>query len=83
MCASEMTAEKYKKVCEDFLNLAILTKSATPGKFRLTFGHATVGNKSLGGSVVDFVLAGDISSYSVVSFNIDVAFLWTATISVF
>ena len=42
MHASEPAAEKYKRVCEDFPNLAILTKSATPGKIQVTFGHATV-----------------------------------------
>ena len=29
---SESAAKKYKRVCEDFPNLVILTKSATPGK---------------------------------------------------
>ena len=32
MPASEPAAKNYKKVCEAFPNLAILTKSATPGK---------------------------------------------------
>ena len=48
MHTSELAAEKYKKVCEDFPNLAILTNSATPGEVQLTFGHAAVGNKFLG-----------------------------------
>ena len=48
VCASKPTPENYKRVCEDFHNLAILTKSATPGKMQLTFIHAAVGNKSLG-----------------------------------
>ena len=52
MCASKPDAKKYKKVCDDFPNLTILTKSTTPGKFQLTFVHSTVGNKYLGGSVV-------------------------------
>ena len=54
MCASELSAEKYKNVCEDFPNLAILTKSATPGEVQLMFGHTIVGNKSLEESVVVF-----------------------------
>ena len=74
MRASEPTTEKYKKVCKDFPNLAILTKSATPGKVQLTFGHAAVGNKSLGESVVAFTLAGDLISPSVVSLKIDITF---------
>ena len=32
MCGSEPAAENYKRVCKDFPNLAILTKSAMPGE---------------------------------------------------
>ena len=51
MRASEPAADKFKKVCEDFPNLAILTYSFTPGEIQLTFGHAAVRNKSLRESV--------------------------------
>ena len=74
MRASKRAEEKYKRVCEDFPNLAILTKSAKPGKIQLTFGHAAVGNKSLGVSVVAFSLAGDIRSPSIISLKIEIAF---------
>ena len=74
MCASEPAAEIFKRICEDFPNLAILTKSSTPGDIQLTFGHAVIGNKSLGESVVAFALAGDLSSPSVIYFNTDIAF---------
>ena len=74
MCASELAADKFKKVCENFPNLAILTKISTTGKIQLTFGHAAVGNKSLGESVVAFSLMGDLSSSSLVLFNIEIAF---------
>ena len=74
MCASKPAAEKFKSVCEDFPNIAILTKSATPGNIQLTFGHAVVGNKSLRGFVVSFALAGDLSSPSVISLKIKIAF---------
>ena len=74
MRASKAAAKKYKRVCEYFPNIAILTKSATPGKIQLTFGHVSVGNKSLGESVVAFALAGYLSSPSVVSLKIDIAF---------
>ena len=66
MPASEMDAEKYKKVCDNFPNLAILTKSATPGEVQLTFAHVAVGNKPLGESVVAFSQAGNIDSPSVI-----------------
>ena len=74
MRVSEPAAEKYKRVCEDFPNLAILTKSATPGKIQLTFGHAAVGNKSLGEYVGAFALAGYLSSPSVISLKIEIDF---------
>ena len=74
MRASEPAAEKYKRVCEDFPNLAILTKSATLGKIQLLFGHTAVGNKSLGKYVVAFALADDLSSPYVISFKIEITF---------
>ena len=74
MRASKPAAKKYKRVCEYFPNIAILTKSATPGKIQLTFGHVSVGNKSLGESVVAFALAGDLSSPSVISLKIEISF---------
>ena len=74
MRASAPAADKFKNVCEDFPNLVILVKSSTPGDIQLTFGHAAVGNKSLGESVVAFALAGDLSSPSVISFNIEISF---------
>ena len=74
MRASEPAADTFKNVCEDFPNLAILTKSSTPGKIQLTFGHAAVGNKSFGESVVAFTLAGNLSLSSVISFYIEIAF---------
>ena len=74
MRASESAAEKFKRVCKDFPNLAILAKSSTPGKIQLTFGHAAVGNKSLGESLVSFALVGDLRSPSVIFFKIEIAF---------
>ena len=69
MRASKPDAEKYKNVCDDFPNIAILIKSATPVKVRLLFVNTTVGNKSLGESVVEFALAGNLDSPSVVLIN--------------
>ena len=73
MPASEPAAEKYKRVCKDFPNLDILTKIATPGEIQLMLGHADVGNKSLGESVMAFSLAGDLSSPSMISLKIEIA----------
>ena len=74
MRASEPAADKFKRVCEDFPHLAILTKRSMPGENQLTFIHMAVGNKSLVESVVTFALAGNLSSPSVISFTIKIAF---------
>ena len=47
MHMSNPSLEKYKKVFGNFPNLAILTKSATPGEVQLIFAHASIGNKLL------------------------------------
>ena len=80
--ARDPAAEKYKKVCEDFPNLAIFTKSATPGKIQLTSGHAAVGKKPLGVSVVALALAGDLRSPSVIYPKMKSPLPLTAKISV-
>ena len=74
MRASEAAVEKYKRVCEDFPNLTILTKNARPGEIQLTFGHTAVGNKFHGKSIVASALAGDIRSPSLISQNIKISF---------
>ena len=66
----EPAVKKFKRVCKDFPNLSILTKSSTPGETQLTFGHSAVGNKSLGESVMAFALAGDLSLPYVISLKI-------------
>ena len=74
MCASEPAMEKYNRVCEDFPDIAIITKSATLDEIQLTFGHSAVGNKSLGEYVVAFALAGNLSSPPVLSLKTEIAF---------
>ena len=72
--ASVPATEKFKDFWNDFPNLAILTKSFTPGEVQLTFGHSTVGNKSLGESLQDFALGGNLGSPSEISYNLEIAF---------
>ena len=71
---SEPAAEKFNNVCEDFPNLNILIDSSTSGEIQLRFGHTAVGEKSLGEPIKAFTLAGYLSSPSVISFNIEIAF---------
>ena len=70
---SKPATEKFKDICNNSPNLAILTKSSTPGEVQLTFSHSTVGNKSLGETFQAFTLAGDLGSPSVISFNLEIA----------
>ena len=74
MRTSEPANEKYKKVCDYFPNLVILTKSATIGGIQLTLAHTSVGNKSLGESVTAFALVGSLNSTSIVSIDANIAF---------
>ena len=74
MRAREPAVKKYKKVCEDLRNLMILTKSATPGKVQSTFVHVTIGNNSLGESVVALSLAGYLSSPYFISIKMVITF---------
>ena len=74
MRGSEPAFEKCKKVCDYFPIIAILTKSAMPGKVQLTFTHTSVGNKSLGESIAAFSLTGSLDSPSVVSTDINISF---------
>ena len=43
MRTSNPDSDKFKRVCEDFPNLAILTNCATLGEVQMTFAHAPVG----------------------------------------
>ena len=69
MYSDESSGTKFKSVCADFPNIALLTKSITPGDIQFTFVHAFVGNKSLGETVTDFSLVGSLESPTVVSIN--------------
>ena len=65
---------KFKRVCTDFPNMEVLTKSTTPGYIQATYVHASVGNKSLGETVTAFSLAGYLEAPTVVSIDAKHAF---------
>ena len=74
MQASNPVNNKFKLVWKYFPNLAILTKSATPGKVKLAFVYSSVGNKFLGLSVTVFSLTGSLDFPSVVLIDSDITF---------
>ena len=78
MHTSEPTNEKFKCVCEDLPNMVILTRSTTPREEKMTFMHASVGNKSPGESVTPFTLVGSLEAPALVSINADIAFAYAS-----
>ena len=74
MRSDNPAGSKFKRVSTDFPNLAVLTKSATPGEIQATDSHRCVGNKSLGETVATFNLEGYLKVPTMVSINIDRAF---------
>ena len=74
MRSEKPTGSKFKRVSTDFLNLVMLTKSATPGEIQATYAHASVGNKSLGDTVTAFSLARSLEAPTVASIDIKRAF---------
>ena len=71
---SDPANEKYKKVCDDFSNLAILTKSVMPGEVQLIFTHVSFRKNPLGESVAAFSLAGSLDSPYFVFIDINITF---------
>ena len=57
---------KFKGVCTYFPNLAVLTKSKTPGDIQVTYVHVPVGNKSLGEMVPAFSLEVSLEAPTVI-----------------
>ena len=49
---------KSKHICAYLPNIVILKKSATPGKFQITFAHMAVGNNPYVWIVTAFALLG-------------------------
>ena len=68
---------KFKRVCADFPNIALLTKRATPDDIQFNFGQAPVGNNYLKKTVTDFAIAGSLESPTVVSIDAERAFAIT------
>ena len=74
MYSDKPARSKFKWVCTDFPNLAILTNSVTPGEVQVAYAHVSVGDKSLRETVVSFVLEGSLEATTVVLINAEHAF---------
>ena len=69
MQSDEPAGANFKCVCADFPNIALLTKSTTPGDIQVKFGRASIGNKSLRETIDALDLARSLESLMVVSIN--------------
>ena len=69
MPSDEPSIFKFKWVCADSPNLALLNKSATPAEDQLTYTQMSVENKSLGETVTAIALAGLLKSPTVATIN--------------
>ena len=67
-------SDKFKRVCEDFPNLAILIKRASPGELQLMFAHTYIGYNSLGVCVSAFALEGSLEAPKFVSIEANISF---------
>ena len=65
---------KFKRVCADLPNLALLTKSVTPGGDQVTYTHASVGNDPLGEAMTNFALAGLLEALTVTTIDTEHSF---------
>ena len=74
MRSDKPASSKFKRVSTDFPNLAVLTKSATPGEIHATYVHVSVGNNSLGETVTAFYLTGSLKAPTVFLVDIEHAF---------
>ena len=74
MRSDKPASSKFKRVSTDFPNLAVLTKSATPGEIQEMYAHTSVGNNTLGKIVTAFALARSFEATTMILINIERAF---------
>ena len=71
MCSDKPAGSKLNRVITDFPNLAVLTKSTTPGEIQAMYVHTSIRNKFFGEMVTNFVLEGSLEASTVVSIDIE------------
>ena len=64
----------FKRLCLDFLNLAILTNIVTLGEIQVIYGTTSIGNKPLMETITALALTGFIEDLSVILVNAEHAF---------
>ena len=69
MRSDETAVSKFNRLCTDFPDIALLTKSATPREVQVTYTHASVENNPLRETVTTFALAGFLEAPTVVAIN--------------
>ena len=74
MRSDEPAVSKFKRLYTDFPNIALLTKSATPGEVQVTYTHASIENNLLRETATTFSLEGFLEATTVVAINTERAF---------
>ena len=74
MHSDRLAVSKFKRVCADFPNLALLAKSAKSEEFQVIYAHTSNGNKFLGETVTTYAMAGLLEAPTVATIDSDYAF---------
>ena len=69
MRSDKSDGTNFKRVCIDFTNLALITKSAKPGDIQVNFDHASAGKPPPGETVNAFDLVVYLESLTLVSID--------------
>ena len=71
MRSEKPAGSKFKRICKDFPNMSVITKSATHGKNKLMYLHASVGKNFLAEKVTAFALEGSLEAPTMVLIGVE------------
>ena len=69
--SDEPDVSKLKRVCADFPDIMLLTKSATHRKSKVIYAHTSIGNKSIGETVTTFALVVFLKAPNLVMIDVE------------
>ena len=75
MLSDYPSSTKFKCVCADIPNIALLTKRSIPGSIQVTFCNVSVGENSLVETFTSFTLVGSLESPNIFYVNTKRAFV--------
>ena len=69
--SDEPDVSKLKRVCADFPDIMLLTKSATHRKSKVIYAHTSIGNNSIGETVTTFALVVFLKAPNLVMIDVE------------